>query len=95
MLNSCEICDSSEVPTYNIQHPVQIDTYIILVGKYLRETRKPKAGYRGICLVGVSVEILHVNNLTLNACIGLAKANIHLRITQYVKYRIFGPLVNS
>ena len=28
-----------------MQHPIQIDTYIILVAKYTGETVHPKAGY--------------------------------------------------
>ena len=32
---ACVICASSDVPTYNIQHPIHIDTCIILVAKKL------------------------------------------------------------
>ena len=32
-LNSYGIRVSSDIPTYNMQHPIHIDTYIILVAK--------------------------------------------------------------
>ena len=32
-LNACEICMSSDVPTYNMQHPIQIYNFIVLVDK--------------------------------------------------------------
>ena len=33
--NACGTRASSDVPTYNIRHPIQIDIYIILIAKYL------------------------------------------------------------
>ena len=39
-LNACEISASSEIPTYNMQHPIQTYTFIILVVIYLGETVK-------------------------------------------------------
>ena len=32
-LNAFEISGPSDIPTYNIQHPIDIDNYIILVTK--------------------------------------------------------------
>ena len=32
-LNACVIFVSSDIPTYNIQHPKQMDAYIVLVAK--------------------------------------------------------------
>ena len=36
--NTCGIFEFSDIPTYNMQHPIQKDTYIILVAKYLGES---------------------------------------------------------
>ena len=44
-LNTCEISASSDVPTNNMKHPVQIDTYTISVAKQLGEMFQPNAGY--------------------------------------------------
>ena len=46
-LNACGICDSSDVPTYNMQHTIRKDTYIILFAKCLGEFVQAKAGYKG------------------------------------------------
>ena len=46
-LNACGICASSVVPTYNMQHIIQIYLSILLVAKYLVESFQPKAGYGG------------------------------------------------
>ena len=43
--NACGICASSDIHTYNIQHLIKIDTYIILITKSFRETIQPKAWY--------------------------------------------------
>ena len=32
-LNACGIGSSSDVPTHNMQHPIHINTYIVLVAK--------------------------------------------------------------
>ena len=44
-VNACGIHDSSYLHNYNMQHPIQKDTYIILVAKYLGESVQPKTGY--------------------------------------------------
>ena len=76
-LNTCEICVYSDVPTYrNIQKPIQINNYIYYFSCEMIRRNCPFVGWvwGKSFQVDISVERLHVINMTLKDCIRFSKS---------------------
>ena len=92
-LNTCEICSSSDVSTYNIDATPNKDRYLNYFGCQIIRRNCPTEGWvwENRFGVDVSVEIQHGIQMTLNDCIVLAKANINLSISPIREIREHHP----
>ena len=56
-----------------VKYPIQIDTYIFVLAKYLGESYIHRMGTEERFQVDVSAERLHIIHVTLNNCIGFSE----------------------